>query len=153
VIIRVPLQAQGSALGQKRTSWECPLLAQSGHSSCPGIRSCPKRQPLDRGWGKAWVILPHDGAAGDKVFATSFKIAICERNFTSWVYQTRSRAQPRLSLKLLGVTSRGSSSTRKPRKAAATRSAGITKRSRPMIETSGSDPITIGVHTAPTVLA
>ena len=25
----------------------------------------------DRGWAKAWLILPHDGAAGDKVFAAS----------------------------------------------------------------------------------
>ena len=31
-----------------------------------------------RGWGKAWVILPHDGAHGDKVFATSYESAIRE---------------------------------------------------------------------------
>lgn len=35
----------------------------------------------DRGWGKAWVILPHDGAAGDKVFATSYESAIQEAQF------------------------------------------------------------------------
>ena len=29
-----------------------------------------------RGWGKAWVIPPHDGAAGDKVFEQSYKSAI-----------------------------------------------------------------------------
>jgi len=34
-----------------------------------------------RGWGKAWVILPHDGAAGDKVFATSYESAIREAHF------------------------------------------------------------------------
>ena len=28
------------------------------------------------GWGKAWVILPHDGAACDKMFATSYESAI-----------------------------------------------------------------------------
>ena len=31
-----------------------------------------------RGWGKAWVVLPHDGAAGDKVFAASYASAIRE---------------------------------------------------------------------------
>ena len=31
-----------------------------------------------RGWGTAWVILPHDGAYGDKVFATSYESAIRE---------------------------------------------------------------------------
>ena len=35
----------------------------------------------DRGWGKAWVILPHDGAAGDKVFTTSYESAIREAQF------------------------------------------------------------------------
>ncbi|MHC2462111.1 PBSX family phage terminase large subunit [Bradyrhizobium embrapense] len=35
----------------------------------------------DRGWGKAWVILPHDGAQGDKVFATSYESAIREAGF------------------------------------------------------------------------
>ena len=34
-----------------------------------------------RGWGKAWVILPHDGAQGDKVFATSYESAIRETGF------------------------------------------------------------------------
>ena len=34
-----------------------------------------------RGWGKAWVILPHDGAHGDKVFATSYESAIREAGF------------------------------------------------------------------------
>ena len=34
-----------------------------------------------RGWGKAWVILPHDGAHGDKVFATSYESAIREAQF------------------------------------------------------------------------
>jgi phage terminase large subunit len=29
-----------------------------------------------RGWVKAWVILPHDGAHGDEVFATSYESAI-----------------------------------------------------------------------------
>jgi len=34
-----------------------------------------------RGWGSAWVILPHDGAHGDKVFATSYESAIREAGF------------------------------------------------------------------------
>jgi phage terminase large subunit len=34
-----------------------------------------------RGWGKAWVILPHDGAHGNKVFATSYESAIREAGF------------------------------------------------------------------------
>ena len=34
-----------------------------------------------RSWGKAWVILPHDGAHGDKVFATSYESAIREAQF------------------------------------------------------------------------
>ena len=34
-----------------------------------------------RGWGTAWVILPHDGAYGDKVFATSYESAIREAGF------------------------------------------------------------------------
>jgi phage terminase large subunit len=34
-----------------------------------------------RGWGKAWVILLHDGAPGDKVFATSHESAIREAGF------------------------------------------------------------------------
>jgi phage terminase large subunit len=34
-----------------------------------------------RGWGKAWVILSHDGAHGDKVFATSYESAIREAGF------------------------------------------------------------------------
>jgi len=34
-----------------------------------------------RGWGKAWVILLHDGAPGDKVFATSHQSAIREAGF------------------------------------------------------------------------
>jgi phage terminase large subunit len=38
-----------------------------------------------RGWGKAWVILPHDGAAGDKVFATSYESAIREAQFDVFV--------------------------------------------------------------------
>lgn len=39
----------------------------------------------DRGWGKAWVILPHDGAAGEKVFATSYESAIREAGFDVFV--------------------------------------------------------------------
>jgi len=35
----------------------------------------------DRGWGKAWAILPHDGAHGYKVFATSYESAIREAGF------------------------------------------------------------------------
>ncbi|MGY3535405.1 PBSX family phage terminase large subunit [Bradyrhizobium sp. USDA 4452] len=35
----------------------------------------------DRKWDKAWVILPHDGAHGDKVFATSYESAIREAGF------------------------------------------------------------------------
>ena len=38
-----------------------------------------------RGWGKAWVILPHDGAHGDKVFATSYESAIREAGFDVFV--------------------------------------------------------------------
>ncbi|MBR1206603.1 MULTISPECIES: PBSX family phage terminase large subunit [unclassified Bradyrhizobium] len=34
-----------------------------------------------RGYGNAWVILPHDGAHGDKVFATSYESAIREAGF------------------------------------------------------------------------
>jgi hypothetical protein len=34
-----------------------------------------------RGRGKAWVILPHDVAHGDKVFATSYESAIREAGF------------------------------------------------------------------------
>jgi phage terminase large subunit len=34
-----------------------------------------------RGWGKACVILPHEGATGDKVFATSSESAIREAQF------------------------------------------------------------------------
>lgn len=35
----------------------------------------------ERGWGKAWCILPHDGAHGEKVFATSYESAIREAGF------------------------------------------------------------------------
>jgi len=38
-----------------------------------------------RGWGKAWVILPHDGAQGDKVHATSYESAIREAGFDVFV--------------------------------------------------------------------
>jgi len=53
----------------------------------------------------------------------------------------------------LGVTSRGSSSTRRPRRAGATRWARITKRNPTMIETSGSGRTTIGVRTPRTASA
>lgn len=35
----------------------------------------------ERGWGKALVVLPHDGAHGDKVHATSYESALREAGF------------------------------------------------------------------------
>jgi phage terminase large subunit len=60
-----------------------------------------------RGWGKAWLILPHDGAAGDKVLATSYKSAIREGHFDVLVGPNQAPVRPRPALKTLGVTSNG----------------------------------------------
>jgi hypothetical protein len=106
-----------------------------------------------RGWGTAWVILPHDGAYGDKVFATSYESAIREAGFDVLGYRTRVRARPRLELKPLGGTFRGYSSTRKRLNRGVMRSAGIMKSDRTMIVTSGSGRTTIGVRAARTASA
>ena len=101
----------------------------------------------DRGWGKAWVILPHDGAHGDKVFATSYESTIREAGFDVLVIpnqgagaamariETARRHFPRIFFN--EVTTEGGREA----------SAGITKRSPTMIEISGSGRITIGVRT------
>jgi phage terminase large subunit len=46
-----------------------------------------------RGWGKAWVILPHDGAHGDKVFATSYESAIREAGFDVFVIPNQGQGE------------------------------------------------------------
>jgi hypothetical protein len=104
-----------------------------------------------RGWGKAWVILPHDGAAGDKVFATSYESAIREAQFDVFVipnqgagaasarFETARRLFPRVFFNK-DTTEEG-----------AKRSAGITKRSRPTPNAiSGSGRTTIGARIART---
>jgi hypothetical protein len=103
-----------------------------------------------RGWGKAWVILPHDGAHGDKVFATSYESAIREAGFDVFV---KGRARPRRALRLAAGSSLACSSTRTARKRAARRSAGITKRNRPIPKgILALGPTTIGARTPRTPL-
>jgi phage terminase large subunit len=83
-----------------------------------------------RGLGKAWVILPHDGAHGDKVFATSYESAIREAGFDVFVIPNQGQGRNRGALRRLAGCSLACSSTKTPRKRAAKRLAGITKRSR-----------------------
>jgi hypothetical protein len=106
-----------------------------------------------RGWGTAWVILPHDGAYGDKVFATSYESAIREAGFDVLVVpnqgagaakariETPRRHFPRIFF---------NAETTEP---GVMRSAGIMKSDRTMIVTSGSGRTTIGVRAARTASA
>jgi phage terminase large subunit len=95
-----------------------------------------------RGWGKAWVILPHEGAAGDKVFATSYESAIREAQFDVLVIPNQGA----------GAASARIETARRQR-TAATRSAGITKRNGTMTGTWGSGQTTIGALTPRTASA
>ena len=106
-----------------------------------------------RGWGTAWVILPHDGAYGDKVFATSYESAIREAGFDVLVVPNQGAGAAKVELKPLGGTFRGYSSTRKRLNRGVMRSAGIMKSHRTMIVTSGSGRTTIGVRAARTASA
>jgi phage terminase large subunit len=100
-----------------------------------------------RGWGAAWVILPHDGAHGDKVFATSYESAIREAGFDVLVVPNQGQGAASARIETAGVSSRGSFSMPTPRWKGATLSPGTTKRGRTTIGTSGSGPATIGVLT------
>jgi len=56
------------------------------------------REPALAVVGQAWLILPHDGAHGDKVVATSYESAIREAQFNVLVIPNRvpSAASPRI---------------------------------------------------------
>src|SRR5215218_7281061 len=77
--------------------WRSGFASLSGRKSTSVDYYEAQGQPLSvhldwmrsRGWGKAWVILPHDGVAGAKVFATSYESAIREAQFDVLVIQNQ----------------------------------------------------------------
>jgi hypothetical protein len=100
------------------------------------------------GWGSAWVILPHDGAHCDKVFATSYESAIsltCSwprgQGAASARIETARRLFPRIFF--------NADTTEEGRDAIAW----STKSGRTMIGTSGAGRTTIGVRTPQTASA
>jgi hypothetical protein len=74
-----------------------------------------------RGWVKAWVILPHDGAHGDEVFATSYESAIREAGFDLFVIPNQGHGAASARIETARRLSSGSSSMRKRLNQAATR--------------------------------
>jgi hypothetical protein len=105
------------------------------------------------GWGSAWVILPHDGAHCDKVFATSYESAIREAGFDVLVApnqgQGAASARIETARRLFPRIFFNADTTEEGRDAIAW----STKSGRTMIGTSGAGRTTIGVRTPQTASA
>jgi phage terminase large subunit len=99
--------------------------------------------------GKVEVILPHDGATQDKVYAVSYESAITDAGYSVRVIPNQGKGAAAIRIEARGGSSRASGSTRRRPKPAATPSATTTNaRTRP--GTSASAPSTTGHRTAPT---
>jgi phage terminase large subunit len=73
-------------VGQKGSVMDCMKRARAGALGPPGL-------DRSRGWDKAWVMLPHDGAHGDKSLRRPTKARSAKLALTSWWCRTRAPAQ------------------------------------------------------------